>query len=123
MNIEGVAGAIANSPQSVNFPAGFLLFQPGASSNLTIFVSMQPNTAYVLLIKMWFEGNVQNPQLTLSPAFGGATPPQTFAASPGNNEVAYSFVSSSAGQTAIAISSPNVPWSFESCEISSLAAN
>jgi hypothetical protein len=122
MNKDGVGGAIANFPQSVNFPAGYLLFQPGASSNLTIFVDMQPNTAYVLLIKLWFLSTAQNPQLTLSPAFGGATPPQTFAASPGNNEFAYSFISSGTGQTAIAMSSPNSAWSFISCEISSLPA-
>jgi hypothetical protein len=83
---------------------------------------MQPNTAYVLLIKLWFISTTQNPQLTLTPAFGGATPPQTFNASLGNNEFAYSFVSDSTGPTAIAISSPNNSWSFISCEISSLPA-
>lgn len=122
MNKEGVAGAIADFPMLVHYPAGFLVFQPGASSRLTIYVYVQPDTAYVLLIKMWLISPPQNPQLTLSPALGNI-PAETFAASPGDSEVAYSFVSNSTGQIAVAISSPNNAWRFESCEISSLPAD
>jgi hypothetical protein len=115
---------------------GVLAFGPGGPtlanpSSMVINVTVKPNTAYTLLIKMSIIGAFQLPPntpggITISTysgakSVGGLNAPQTFNAPQGENEFAYSFVANSAGNLPITISSPDLSWSFESCEITSSA--
>lgn len=111
---------------------GILSFQPGTSSSLVLNLTVKPNTAYTLHMKVNVSGatllppNNPGPEITISTSSGsnsgaGVNAPQTFNANMGENEFAYSFVSNSAGNLPITIYGPNSYWSFLSCEITSAA--
>ena len=120
---DGVGFATANQPGIVAFGAGLMVFQPGEAHNLIIYLDVVPNTAYVLVMRVFLQNDSINPQLTFSPD-STSIPPQTIAGTPGvAEEIAYSFVSSRTGQIGISISSPNAIWMFGSCQISSLPIN
>ncbi|MGD0294886.1 MAG: hypothetical protein ABSB30_13630 [Terracidiphilus sp.] len=127
MKKDGVGYAVLNNPISADFSTGDLFFGPGAANNLTFVVDVQPNTAYVLVMKLWIADpdpkslSPSNAQLTFSPAWSN-TNAQTIDVIPGGNEIAYSFVTGAKGSESITISSPSSNWVFASCKISSLSA-
>jgi hypothetical protein len=110
---------------------GILSFAPGPTSSLVLNITVKPNTAYTLLMKVTVDGvTLVSPNtpsgITISTYSGlksvaGLNAPQTFNAAMGENEFAYSFVANSAGNLPITIYSPDLFWSFESCEITSTA--
>jgi hypothetical protein len=110
---------------------GILSFQPGPGSSMVLNVTVKANTAYTLVMKVSIDGAVVLPQNTQSgiiiSTYSGSNPgtgvnsPQTINAVMGENEFAYSFVSNVAGNLPITINSPDLYWSFESCEITSAA--
>jgi hypothetical protein len=110
---------------------GILSFQPGPTSSMVLNVTVKANTAYTLVMKISIDGATLLPPntpggITIS-SYSGSNPgtginaPQTFNAAMGENEFAYSFVANSAGNLPITIYSPDLYWSFESCEITSAA--
>lgn len=125
MNVNGVAYGVMQLPMEVNYADGFISFLPkssvsyqGTTSYLYIGITVQPNTAYMVIPKVFLPSSgAQNPQFTLTGAFGGPPPPQTFTGNLGINEFAYAFVSNSSGAVAVAMFSPNGAWQFLSCEI------
>ncbi|MGD0358893.1 MAG: hypothetical protein ABSA73_14925 [Terracidiphilus sp.] len=108
---------------------GVLSFPAGPTSSMVLNITVKANTAYTLLIKMDIQGALLLPPNTPggiiistysgAKSVGGLNAPQTFNAPQGENEFAYSFVANSAGNLPITISSPDLGWSFESCEITS----
>jgi hypothetical protein len=110
---------------------GILSFPPGPTSSIIINVTVKANTAYTLLMKVSIDGvTLVSPNtpsgITISTysgsrSVGGLNAPQTFNTPIGENEFAYSFIANSAGNLPITIYSPDLFWSFESCEITSAA--
>jgi hypothetical protein len=108
---------------------GVLSFQPGPESSMVLNVTVKPNTAYTLLMKVTVDGvtlvspntpsGIYISTYSGSKSVGGLNAPQTFTAPVGENEFAYSFVASGAGNLPITIYSPDLFWSFLSCEITS----
>ena len=123
MNVNGVAYGVAQLPLEVNFADGFISFLPksafsyqGTASSLYFGITVQANTAYTVIPRVFFS-DVQNPQFTLLGAFGGPPAAQSFTGNMGSNEFAYAFVSSNSGDVAVEMLSPNSSWMFLSCEI------
>jgi hypothetical protein len=78
----------------------------------------------MIIPKVFFTSeDVQYPQFTLLGAFGGPPPVQTFTGNMGSNEFAYAFVSSTSGDVAVEMLSPNSSWQFLSCEITATPLN
>jgi len=110
---------------------GILSFPPGPGGSMVLNVTVKANTAYTLLMRVSIDGvTLVSPNtpsgITISTysglkSVGGLNAPQTFNTPMGENEFAYSFVANSAGNLPITISSPDLFWSFESCEITSTA--
>ena len=110
---------------------GVLSFSPGDLSFLTFNITVKPNTAYTLVIKVNIDGQIivspNTPRgLIISTSSiahqgSGVNAPQTFNTSMGENEFAYSFVANSAGNLQVYINSNDSFWALESCEISSAA--
>jgi hypothetical protein len=125
MNVNGVAYGVAQLPLEVNHGDSTISFLPksafayqGNVSSLYFGITVQANTAYMIIPKVFFTSNdVPNPQFTLLGAFGGPPPAQTYTGNMGSNEFAYAFVSSNAGAVAVEMFSPNSAWMFLSCEI------
>jgi hypothetical protein len=121
MVLNGVGYGTAVQPSVVDFYNGYIAFNPGVSgsyNSLILFINVQPNTAYLIIPKV-FSSSTENPQITISAFLGtGGTPTnQTFTGSMGNNEFAYAFTSNSSGYVQLQIWSPNSFWNFLSCEI------
>jgi hypothetical protein len=121
MVLNGVGYGMANQPSVVDYYNGYIAFNPGVSgsyNSLILFINVQPNTAYLIIPKV-FSPSTENPQITISAFLGtGGTPTnQTFTGSMGNNEFAYAFTSNSSGYVQLQIWSPNSFWNFLSCEI------
>jgi len=125
MSVNGVAYGVAQLPLEVNHGDSDISFLPqsalsyrGLVSSLYFGITVQANTAYMIIPKVFFTSNdVQYPQFTLLGDFGGSLPAQTFTGSMGSNEFAYAFVSSNTGAVAVEMFSPNSAWMFLSCEI------
>ncbi len=125
MNVNGVAYGVAQLPLNINYADGVISFLPksafayqGTVSSLYFGITVQANTAYMIIPKVFFTSeDVQYPQFTLLGAFGGPPPAQTFTGNMGSNEFAYAFVSSTSGDVAVEMLSPNSSWQFLSCEI------
>jgi len=118
---QGGAWFVMENPGYVDVPHSEFQFNNSASSNMTFIVSAQPNTAYLLAIKVnavW-----ANPQFTIytgQPYGGAITNTETFAGVQGSNEFAYGVVSNSAGYIEVTIYSSSL-WSFTNSEITSTA--
>ncbi len=131
MNVNGVAYGVAQLPLDINYADGAISFLPksafsyqGTASSLYFGITVQANTAYMIIPKVFFTSNdVQYPQFTLLGAFGGPPPAQTFTGNMGSNEFAYAFVSSTSGEVAVEMLSPNSAWQFLSCEITATPLN
>jgi hypothetical protein len=109
---------------------GILSFQPGAQSYLTFNVTVKPNTAYTLLMKVRIDGvtllpNAPGPLINILSGseldFAQQHATQIFPPDQAENEFAYGVVSNRAGNLPVTIYSPNSYWSFLSCEITSAA--
>jgi hypothetical protein len=121
MVLNGVGYGMAVLPTVVDYYNGYIAFNPGVSgsnNSLILFINVQPNTAYLIIPKV-FSSSTENPQITISAFLGtGGTPTnQTFTGSMGNNEFAYAFTSNSSGYVQLDLWSPNSSWNFLSCEI------
>jgi hypothetical protein len=114
-------------PEDVNPMDGLYLFDAGELHSITFVVTVKPNTAYLLAVKVRMthgdpNPNDPNPQLSIYiPGWGPAAGHyQTVNGSYGVNEIAYSFTSSATGTFPVAIFSPNAQWSFISAELTSI---
>jgi hypothetical protein len=115
---NGLAVTEANAPLYVNMDLNEFMFSPGETSYLDFIFTVQANMTYALTFKV--SSFTQNPQFTIFPSLpskGAATGSETFTGSYGNDEFAYAFVSNSAGIMYVTVYSPNVYWTFTSCEI------
>ena len=116
--IPGVLDTMARDPWGVDFLSGNVCFNAGSQSNMTFYVTVQPNTAYVLAIKI-FDANTPAPQFTIGTGFNQSSAQnlETFTGTQGTDEIAYGFVSNSAGQIGVNIYSSNAGWGFLSAEL------
>jgi hypothetical protein len=118
MFVTGIIDTLAYSPWGVDFSNGNISFNAGKQSSLAFYVTVQPNTAYVLSIKV-FDANTPSPQFTIDTGFMQSTAQnaESFTGTQGTNEFAYGFVSNSAGAIPISIYSSNAGWGFLSAEL------
>jgi hypothetical protein len=119
MNLNGVAYVELNKPNRVDYGNGNILLDP-FTSNIGIIFNVQPNTAYVLVTRLFFQSSSSQQSLKFtiwSDSTIGNFPAEELNLSQGPNEVAYAFVSNSAGTVNIGMSSSNASWNFLSCEI------
>jgi len=117
---QGNAWLVMENPAYVDVPHNEFQFNNSASSNITFIINAQPNTAYLLAIKV--DAVWQNPQFTIytgQPYGGAMTNAETFTGVMGLNEFAYGITSNSAGYIEATIYSASSPWSFTNCEITS----
>ncbi len=118
-------------PMFIDMGANIIEIQPSATgneSNMTFNINVNANTAYVLTFKV--NTTMQAPQFLINAAMSTATGPQsaglgaqTLAGTWGENEFAYSFIPSGSGLIELNLSSSNVYWKFESCEITATPIN
>jgi hypothetical protein len=120
LNQEGVFFAYGISPQIVNPTEGLLIFNGNSSSSLIFMISARQNVAYILTVKVYanaLPGHV-NAQFIINNAIS-AQNAETVTAGPGENEIAYAFVSNSTGDIPVGIYSSNDEWNFVSAELTS----
>ena len=120
----GVLAAVGYNPMEIDQESGLINFQSGASSNMTFIVQVSPNTAYMLVAKVYVVNGPANAQFTICTVAAnshGCNPDYSENAPgvQGNDELAYSFVSNSTGAIEVSIFSPNATWDFLSAEVTS----
>jgi hypothetical protein len=119
---QGSAYLIMENPGYVDATHNEFQINVGDRSNISFVIAGQPNTAYLLAVKV--TAVYANPQFTIYTGTLGTDVPITsenFTGSQGDNEFAYGVVSNSAGNILITIYSANSLWSFDNCEITSTA--
>jgi hypothetical protein len=117
---QGNAYLIMENPGYVDTTHNEFQINVGDRSNVSFVIAGQPNTAYLLAVKV--TAVYANPQFTIYTGTLGTDTPITsenFTGSQGDNEFAYGVVSNSAGNILITIYSANSLWSFDNCEITS----
>jgi len=104
------------------------MFSPNTTSTVSSLlqfdINVQPGYTYVLTMKL--HSDSQFPRYVLydeSISYGPGSAPPTFVGQQGDTEFAYAFVAQTAGPSFITIYSPNVTWTFESCEITATPIN
>ena len=117
---QGNAWLVMHNPVYVDIHYNEIQFDNLATNDITFIIYAQPNTSYLLDIKV--DAVWSNPQFTIytgQPNIGEKTNAETFTGVMGLNEFAYGIVSNSAGYIEATIYSASSPWSFINCEITS----
>ncbi|MGA3161071.1 MAG: hypothetical protein ABSC77_07620 [Terracidiphilus sp.] len=117
---QGNAYFILMNPSYVDITHGEVQFLYASTSNMLFVITAQPNTAYLLAIKVNAVYPATHFTIYTGASNGGPTTnPDTFAGSQGDNEFAYGVVSNSTGHILVTIYSADSFWSFTNCEITS----
>lgn len=121
--IQGYAHMVLSNPDYVASGPEGIDFRAGSERNIAFLINVQPNTAYLLDIKVDVIDSLAHFTIGVDSGITSNSTisnPETFAGIYGINEFAYGVVSNSEGTIVITMYSPDIyMWSFINCEITS----